>query len=84
MRLLSVCVVAVLLLKEIVLCAWIGFLFPVPVWFSTVCACFVCDLIYCLVRVVFLSVILYLMCSGKSLHALCLLECEVCLLVELC
>ena len=36
-----------------------------------------------LVRVVSLSVIFSLMCSGKSLHVLCILECGVCLL-ELC
>ena len=36
-----------------------------------------------LVRVVSLSVISCQMCSGKSLHVLCILECEV-ELVELC
>ena len=41
---------------------------------------------YCglLVRVVSLSAIFCLMCSGKCLHVFCLLECDVCLLVELC
>ena len=84
---ICLCVVAVLLLKEIVLCVWVGFLLPgdmcVRVLFVIPSFVLCCCMREVISRFSFsvgshellvcLSVIFCLMCSGKSLHVLCIL-----------
>ena len=98
-RLLLLCCVQ-LLLSCIVLhslcvfCLWSHLLFRCSFQMFVLCCCmrkvismfkpFSVGSYELLVRVVSHNVIFCLMCSGRSLHVFCLLECGVCLLVELC